>query len=55
MERIDEDKAMNQKKAFFHSKGVTYFDKKTERAFFFILTIIMLILGVLTKFGIFSG
>jgi hypothetical protein len=55
MERIDEDKAVNQKKALFHSKGVTYFDKKTERSFFFILTIIMLLLGILTKFGFFSG
>jgi hypothetical protein len=55
MERIDEDKAVNQKKALFYSKGVTYFSKKTERYFFFILTIIMLIWGVFAKFGILSG
>ncbi|MFH1953170.1 MAG: hypothetical protein ABIL06_16320 [Pseudomonadota bacterium] len=39
------------KKAFFYSKGVTYFSKKTERTLFFILTIIMLIWGIFTKFG----
>jgi hypothetical protein len=54
MERIDEDKPLSQKKALFHSKGVMYFDKKTERAFFFILTIIMLVLGMLAKFGFFG-
>ena len=56
MERIDEEKAVNQKKTLFYSKGVTYFSKKTERTFFFILTIIMLIWGVFAKFGgILSG
>ncbi|MBW1779768.1 MAG: hypothetical protein JRL30_03420 [Deltaproteobacteria bacterium] len=44
---------MDQKKAFFYSKGVTYFDKKTERALFFILTLIMLTWGIFTKFGLF--
>ena len=42
-----------RKKAFFYSKGVTYFTKKTERTLFFILTLIMLIWGVFSKFGIF--
>jgi hypothetical protein len=55
MERIDEDKGVNQKKALFYSKGVTYFSKKTERYFFFILTIIMLIWGVFAKFGFLTG
>ncbi|MBU4425552.1 MAG: hypothetical protein L6406_12090 [Desulfobacterales bacterium] len=55
MERIDEDKAVNQKKTLFYSKGVTYFSKKAERTFFFILTIIMLIWGIFAKFGILSG
>jgi len=40
------------KKALFHSKGITYFSKKTERTIFFILTILMLLWGVLTKLGI---
>ena len=55
MERIDEGKAVSQKKNLFYSKGVTYFSKNTERTFFFILTIIMLIWGVLAKLGILSG
>lgn len=49
MEEMNDDK--REKKAFFYSKGVTYFSKKTERTLFFILTIIMLIWGIFTKFG----
>jgi hypothetical protein len=41
-----------QKKAFFHSEGVTYFDKKTERTIFFVLTILMLIWGIFAKLGV---
>ena len=55
MKNIDKEKTVSQKKTLFYSKGVTYFSKKTERTFFFILTIIMLIWGVLAKFGIMSG
>jgi hypothetical protein len=55
VKNIDKEKAVSQKKTLFYSKGVTYFSKKTERTFFFILTIIMLIWGVLAKFGIMSG
>jgi hypothetical protein len=55
MERIDEEKTVSQKKTLFYLKGVTYFRKKTERYFFFILTIAMLIWGVFAKFGILSG
>ena len=40
-----------EKKTFFHAKGVTYFDKKVERNFFFILTLAMLICGILFKMG----
>ena len=53
MEDNSEKSLLNKKKAFFHSKGITYFDKKTERAFFFILTLIMLCLGILVRFGVF--
>jgi hypothetical protein len=53
MESNSEKSLLNKKKAFFHSKGITYFDKKTERAFFFILTLIMLCLGILVRFGAF--
>ena len=48
----NEKRRLDKKKAFFHSKGITYFDKKKEREFFFILTLIMLCLGLLVKFGI---
>jgi len=53
MEELNEDQ--NKKKAFFYSKGVTYFTKKTERALFFILTLIMLLWGIFTKFGFLTG
>ena len=51
MREMDQDK--REKKAFFYAKGVTYFTKRTERTLFFIMTIIMLIWGVFTKFGMF--
>ena len=50
MQELNEGK--NKKKAFFYSNGVTFFTKKTERTLFFILTIIMLIWGILVKFGL---
>jgi len=43
------------KKKVLHRNGVTYFDKDTERKIFFILTVIMLVLGILVKLGVFSG
>ena len=46
---------MEQKKRLFHSEGVTYFNKQTERKIFFILTLIMLGWGVFAKFGLFTG
>jgi len=48
MERSIEERG-NQR-ALFHSKGITHFDKKTERTFFFILTIMMLAWGLVEKF-----
>jgi len=51
MKEMDENK--RKKKAFFYSKGVTYFSKKTERSLFFILTIIMLLWGIFTKLDVF--
>ena len=50
MEKLTDNQ--QQKKAFFHSEGMTYFDKKTERTIFFILTVLMLIWGIFAKFGI---
>ena len=54
MENHDENKA-KKRRALFHSKGVTYFDKKTERTLFFILTLVFLLWGVIEKIGLFSG
>jgi len=48
MENRDVEKAKN-KKALFHAKGVTYFDKKTERTLFFILTLVFLFWGLVEK------
>jgi len=53
MENSHEKSEMNNKKPIFHSKGVTYFDKDTERIFFFILTLVMLCLGILVRLGLF--
>lgn len=51
MEAPNDQKA--QRKAFYHADGVTYFDKRTERAIFFVLTIIMLVCGIFAKLGMF--
>jgi hypothetical protein len=45
--RVDRE---SKKKAFFHAKGVTYFDKRMERSFFFFVTILMLAWGLIEKF-----
>ncbi|MCD6295838.1 MAG: hypothetical protein J7M30_01645 [Deltaproteobacteria bacterium] len=55
MEKNSQEKLMDTKKALFHSKGITYFDKKTERNFFFVLTIMMLLWGIFAKFGFLTG
>ena len=55
VKEIHEEKFVNQKRTFLFSKGITYFDKKTERTFFFILTIVMLVWGVLAKFSFLTG
>jgi hypothetical protein len=41
-------------KLFHHSGWVTYFTKRTERFFFFVLTIIMLLWGIAERFGLFG-
>ena len=50
MQELNEGRKQN--KGLFHSNGITYFSKKTERTIFFILTILMLLWGILTKLGI---
>lgn len=39
-----------EKRPLLHEKGVTYFDKRMERSFFFFLTILMLVWGLIEKF-----
>jgi hypothetical protein len=53
MEHDHHKKKKEPKKDVLHVKGVTFFDRKTERKFFFVLTLIMLLLGVLAKLGLF--
>ncbi|MBW1799253.1 MAG: hypothetical protein JRJ85_00855 [Deltaproteobacteria bacterium] len=50
--RAMKEEIRKQKRKIWHVNGVTYFDKKTERAVFFILTVAMLIWGILHKFGL---
>jgi hypothetical protein len=40
----------SHKRPLRHERGVTYFDKRMERSFFFVLTIVMLLWGLLEKF-----
>ena len=53
MEHGHHQNKIDMKKNLVHSNGVTFFDQKTERKFFFVLTLIMLLLGVLAKLGLF--
>ena len=43
-----------KRKRIYYKDGKFYFDKKTERTFYFALTMLVLIFGVLTKCGVFS-
>jgi len=43
------DKNMN----CFYRNGKLYFSKKTERNFFFVMTLLMLVLGILAKMDFF--
>jgi hypothetical protein len=36
-----------------YKKGKTYFSRKTERRFFFIMTVILLLMGLFAKVGLF--
>lgn len=49
--RLGQD-GIEQKKTFLMRDGRLYFSKTTERKFFFVLTVIMLICGVLAKIGV---
>lgn len=47
---------MNQEKlkAIYFEDGKMYFTRKAERSFFFVLTMIIIVVSVLTKMGIIS-
>jgi len=53
VEQSRHEKKIDSKKAVVHTNGVTFFDRKAERKFFFVLTLIMLLLGVFAKLGLF--
>lgn len=55
MRHPDQDGKEEKMKTFYHAKGITYFNKKTERVFFFVLTLLMLLWGLLAKFGILTN
>ena len=42
-----------QKKLLLYENGKIYFTRETERKFYFVLMIIMAILGILAKAGLF--
>ena len=44
--------SIGDKRRIYHEKGITFFGRDTERSFFFFMTVIMLALGLLYKFGI---
>ncbi len=47
------DNKAGPQKGFQYKDGKIFFSKETERGFFFILTILMLLLGLLAKAGLF--
>jgi len=49
VEATNENNGANKRKMLFYRKGITFFSKRTERTFFFILTIVMLLWGLLVK------
>jgi len=46
-------KEPDQSRKRFYRNGRLYFSKKTERNFFFVMTLLMLALGILAKMGFF--
>lgn len=52
---MNNEREIGRKKTWLHSKGITYFDGKTEKSFFFILAVILLLWGLLIKVGLLPG
>lgn len=53
MEKICQENVSQNRKTFLYKNGKIYFSKKTERKLFFILTLIMLLSGIISKLGFF--
>jgi hypothetical protein len=53
MTNRDQDQNGDQQKFLFYRNGKIYFSKNTERNFFFVMTALMLVLGILAKMDFF--
>lgn len=49
----EKEDAGPRKKVLLYDRGRTYFSREGERKLFFVLTVVMLVLGVLVKLGLF--
>lgn len=52
MNELYRQKIGTAKKSLYYKDGRFYFTKEAERSFYFILTLIMLVVGILYKTGI---
>ena len=52
MNELYRQKTETVKKSFCYKDGRFYFTKEAERSFYFVLTLIMLVAGILYKSGI---
>jgi hypothetical protein len=48
------ESAENKKKRLYHTGGKTYFDRKTEKGFFLVLTILAVCFFLLQRWGLFG-
>ena len=53
MTNQDHNQDGDQQKLLFYRNGKIYFSKNTERNFFFVMSLLMLVLGVLAKMDFF--
>lgn len=53
MQSDRQDEILNPRKTLYYENGRLYFTKTAERRVFFLLTFIMLLIGVLYKSGLF--
>ncbi|MEF2145265.1 MAG: hypothetical protein V3573_07465 [Desulfovibrionaceae bacterium] len=55
IEDVQMDEKPERVRRLHYENGRIYFSKQTERAFFFVLTVLMLVLGVFEGTNIFGG